>query len=288
MRAISEILALCSSSETSFARAALEIEASESGSSVETLRNGMRSRLKDMERSVEEALSGSWRGLLVPEEAYLLQEYGADASSFSSPFVLTASRIAIAVSTYNAAMGRIVAAPTAGSCGILPGLLFSYREHFGCDDETLLSGLFTAAAVGAVTAARATLAGASGGCQAECGAAAAMGSAALVQMRGGTPDAVGHAVALAYKSILGLVCDPVGGLVESPCIKRNGMLVSLGALAADMALAGLRSLIPPDEVIDAMGQVGRALPESLRETAGGGLAVTPTARELVAKLLQKE
>ena len=209
MRALSEIFAACASSGSSFARAAVEIEASESGCSLETLRDGMRSRLEDMERSVEEALSGSWRGLLVPEEAYLLREYSADAASFSSPFVLTAARIAIAVSTYNAAMGRIVAAPTAGSCGILPGLLFSYREHFNCDDETLLSGLFAAAAVGAVTAARATLAGASGGCQAECGAAAAMGAAALTQMRGGTPDAVGQAVALAYKSILGLVCDPV-------------------------------------------------------------------------------
>ena len=288
MRSLAEIFAVCASSGSSFTHAAIEIETSESGCSVEMLRKGMLSRLKDMEFSVNEALSGSWRGLLVPEEAYLLHEYGADAASFSSPFVLTAARIAIAVSTYNAAMGRIVAAPTAGSCGILPGILLSYRDHFRCDDETLLSGLFAAAAVGSVTAARATLAGASGGCQAECGAAAAMGAAALVQMRGGSPDAVGHAVALAYKSILGLVCDPVGGLVESPCIKRNGMLVSLSALAADMALAGLRSLIPPDEVIDAMGQVGRALPESLRETAGGGLAVTPTARELVAKLLQQE
>ena len=288
MRSLAEIFAVCASSGSSFAKAAVDIEASESGCSVDTLRKGMLSRLKDMELSVTEALSGSWRGILVPEEAYLLHEYGADARSFSSPFVLTAARIAIAVSTYNAAMGRIVAAPTAGSCGILPGLLFSYREHFSCDEETLLSGLFAAAAVGSVTAARATLAGASGGCQAECGAATAMGAAALVQMRGGTPDDVGHAVALAYKSILGLVCDPVGGLVESPCIKRNGMLVSLGALAADFAIAGLRSLIPPDEVIDAMGQVGRALPESLRETAGGGLAVTPTARELVAKLLQQE
>ena len=280
MRAISEILALCSSSETSFARAALEVEASESGSSVETLRNGMRSRLKDMERSVEEALSGSWRGLLVPEEAYLLQEYGADASSFSSPFVLTASRIAIAVSTYNAAMGRIVAAPTAGSCGILPGMLFACRERFGTEDDVLLSGLFAAAAVGEVTAARATLAGASGGCQAECGAAAAMGAAALLTVRGGSAEAVSSAVALTFKSILGLVCDPVGGLVECPCVKRNAMLVSLGTLGADLALAGVKSLIPADEVIDAMGQIGRALPGTLRETGLGGLAVTPTGKAL--------
>ncbi len=285
MRSLAEILAACASSGKSFAYQALALSAVESGCSEDAIRSGMASRLKDMEFSVHEALSGSWRGLLVPEEAHLLKEYGSDGNAFSSPFVLTAARISLAVSTYNAAMGRIVAAPTAGSCGILPGLLFSYRELFAGNDEALLSGLFAAAAVGDVTASRATLAGASGGCQAECGAATAMGAAALVQMRGGSPNAVLHAVALAYKSILGLVCDPVGGLVEAPCIKRNGMLVSLGALAADMAMAGIQSLIPADEVIDAMGQIGRALPESLRETAGGGLAVTPTAKDLVRKLL---
>jgi L-serine dehydratase len=288
MRSLTEILEACTSSGESFARRALALSAMESGCTEDSIRKGMISRLKDMELSVQKALSGSWRGVLVPQEAHLFKEYGSSGGAFSSPFVLTAARISLAVSTYNAAMGRIVAAPTAGSCGILPGLLFSYREHFGGDDETLLSGLIAAAAVGEVTAARATLAGASGGCQAECGAAMAMGAAALVQMRKGSPEALGQAVALAYKSILGLVCDPVGGLVESPCIKRNGMLVSLGALAADMALAGVKSIIPPDEVIDAIGQVGRALPESLRETAGGGLAVTPTARKLVKDLLEEQ
>ena len=122
--------------------------------------------------------------------------------------------------------------------------------------------------------------GAEGGCQAECGAAAAMGSAALVYLQGGSCEAVSNAVALTLKSVLGLVCDPVGGLVESPCIKRNGLLVSVGILAADMALAGISSLIPADEVIDAMGQIGRSIPPSLRETSRGGLAVTPTAKAL--------
>lgn len=284
MRSFSEILSHCASSGLSFAEQALVLESAETGLSRETLSRGMASRLADMELSVREALSGEWHGLLVPGEAHLLEHYGKGRAAFSSPFVITASRIALAVSTYNAAMGRIVAAPTAGSCGILPGMLFSFREHFGENQETLLSGLLAAAAVGKITAARATLAGSSGGCQAECGAAAAMGAAALVAMRSGNPEAVASAVALTFKSVLGLVCDPVGGLVESPCIKRNATLVSLGSLAADLALAGVKSLIPADEVVDTMGQVGRALPESLRETARGGLAVSPTGRSLAARL----
>ena len=280
MRSIADIVEQCRLSGRSFSEQALFMESEETGSSPDILRKGMLSRLKDMEFSVREAVSKEWRGLIVPAEASLLEQYAALGCALSGPYVLSAARIAMAVSTYNAAMGRIVAAPTAGSCGILPGMLFACREQFGTEDDLLLSGLFAAAAVGEVTAARATLAGASGGCQAECGSAAAMGAAALVTIRGGSADAVSSAVALTFKSILGLVCDPVGGLVECPCVKRNAMLVSLGTLGADMALAGVKSLIPADEVIDAMGQIGRALPGTLRETGLGGLAVTPTGKAL--------
>ena len=280
MRSIADIVEQCRLSGRSFSEQALFMESEETGSSPDILRNGMLSRLKDMEFSVREAVSKEWRGLIVPAEASLLEQYAALGCALSGPYVLSAARIAMAVSTYNAAMGRIVAAPTAGSCGILPGMLFACREQFGTENDLLLSGLFAAAAVGEVTAARATLAGASGGCQAECGSAAAMGAAALVTIRGGSADAVSSAVALTFKSILGLVCDPVGGLVECPCVKRNAMLVSLGTLGADMALAGVKSLIPADEVIDAMGQIGRALPGTLRETGLGGLAVTPTGKAL--------
>ena len=280
MRSIADIVEQCRLSGRSFSEQALFMESEETGSSPDILRKGMLSRLKDMEFSVREAVSKEWRGLIVPAEASLLEQYAALGCALSGPYVLSAARIAMAVSTYNAAMGRIVAAPTAGSCGILPGMLFACREQFGTEDDLLLSGLFAAAAVGEVTAARATLAGASGGCQAECGSAAAMGAAALVTIRGGSADAVSSAVALTFKSILGLVCDPVGGLVECPCVKRNAMLVSLGPLGADMALAGVKSLIPADEVIDAMGQIGRALPGTLRETGLGGLAVTPTGKAL--------
>ena len=280
MRSMADIAEQCRLSGRSFSEQALFMESEETGSSPDILRKGMLSRLKDMEFSVREAVSKEWRGLIVPAEASLLEQYAALGCALSGPYVLSAARIAMAVSTYNAAMGRIVAAPTAGSCGILPGMLFACREQFGTEDDLLLSGLFAAAAVGEVTAARATLAGASGGCQAECGSAAAMGAAALVTIRGGSADAVSSAVALTFKSILGLVCDPVGGLVECPCVKRNAMLVSLGTLGADLALAGVKSLIPADEVIDAMGQIGRALPGTLRETGLGGLAVTPTGKAL--------
>ena len=284
MRSLGDIVERCRLSGRSFSEQAIFMESEESGVPAETLRRRMLSRLKDMEFSVRESASDQWRGLIAPSEAPLVERYAQKGAAYSSPFVLSAARIAMAVSTYNAAMGRIVAAPTAGSCGILPGMLFACREHFGTEDEALLSGLFSAAAVGEVVASRATLAGASGGCQAECGAAVAMGSAALVTVRGGAPDAVAHGVALAFKAILGLVCDPVGGLVESPCIKRNALLVSLGALSTDLALAGVRSLIPADEVIDAMGQVGKALPETLRETGLGGLAVAPTGRSLAEQI----
>ena len=193
------------------------------------------------------------------------------------------------MNTCNASMGRIVAAPTAGSCGILPGMILAFEEQrTPYEGRTVLDSLIVSAGIGEVIAARASLAGAEGGCQAECGSAAAMGAAALVYLSGGTPGACGQAVAITIKSITGLVCDPLAGLVEIPCIKRNGMLVSLGILAAELALAGVESFIPVDEMIDVMGKVGRALPPSLRETACGGLAVSPTARQVTAQLLETQ
>jgi len=191
---------------------------------------------------------------------------------------------ALAVAEVNAGMGRIVAAPTAGSCGVLPGVLFSVGEIRGAGDAELVDALFAAGGVGAVIARSSTLAGAAGGCQAECGAAAAMAAAAAVEIAGGTPEQCADAVALAFKGLLGLVCDPVAGLVEVPCIKRNATSVAVALAAADMALAGIRSLIPADEVIWAMGAIGRELPASLRETALGGLAATPTGKRIASEI----
>lgn len=187
---------------------------------------------------------------------------------------------ALAVSEWNACMGRIVAAPTAGSCGILPAAVLTMQEEHDLPDDTAVRALFTASAVGMVIAQNASISGAEGGCQAECGSASAMAAAALVEMAGGTPRQVSHATAIALKNILGLVCDPVAGLVEIPCIKRNAMGTANAFTAAELALAGIESAIPADEVIAAMKRIGDLMPVSLKETAEGGLAGTPSARKL--------
>ena len=187
---------------------------------------------------------------------------------------------ALAVSEYNAAMGKIVAAPTAGSCGILPGTILSLLEERELPEEIAVMALFTAGAFGMVIATKASIAGAQGGCQAECGSASAMAAAALVEMAGGTPEMCGHACAIAIKNQLGLVCDPIAGLVEVPCVKRNAGGVACAFTAAELALAGIQSVIPVDEVIEAMREVGDAMPCALKETALGGLAATPTGIRL--------
>lgn len=287
MRSIREIIVYAEREGLVLPEAVLRLESRAGGVPAERLRERIAARLADMRRSAAEARENRHSGKLVSPESGKLREYGERRRSLSGDFLLAAAATALEVATYNAVMGRIVAAPTAGSCGILPGLLFAWEETRGVSaaeaEEKLISALVIAGAVGEVIAERATLAGAEGGCQAECGAAAAMGAAALAWLNGGSNEAVANSVALTLKSVLGLVCDPVGGLVESPCVKRNGTLVSLAAISADMVLSGIRSLIPADEVVDAMGQVGRALPPSLRETSRGGLAVTPTAKELVRK-----
>ncbi len=184
---------------------------------------------------------------------------------------------ALAVSECNAAMGRIVAAPTAGAAGVLPGVLLALKKHCNLNEDALSRALVVAGNIGLVIAARASLAGAVGGCQAECGSAAAMAAGAAVDALGGTPKQVGDAVSIVFKNMLGLVCDPVAGLVEVPCIKRNGGAAVQALLAAQLALAGVGSFIPADEAIDAMKWVGDSMPCALRETAGGGLAQTPSA-----------
>ena len=183
---------------------------------------------------------------------------------------------ALGTSGYNAAMGVVVACPTAGAAGIVPGVLIAAQEEYGFSDREAVYGLLTASAIGGVVATRATISGAAGGCQAECGTAAAMAAAALVEVMGGSARQCVDAAALALKNCLGLACDPVAGLVEVPCVKRNGVYAVMAISAADMALAGIRSFIPVDEVIDAMYQIGCSMPSCIRETAEGGLAATPT------------
>lgn len=225
------------------------------------------------------------KGGLIGGEARKLHDYlHGETPVLSGEAILGAAGYALSVAEVNATMGRIVACPTAGSCGIVPGVLRKIQEMDHLTDERIGEALLTCAGVGMVIANRASVSGAVGGCQAECGAAAAMAAAAAVELRGGSPAQAGEACAMVLKNVMGLVCDPVAGLVEVPCAKRNAMGASLALVMADMALAGITSVIPVDEVIDAMGAVGRSLPDSLRETAKGGIAVTPTGLELNKKI----
>lgn len=202
-------------------------------------------------------------------------------------FMAGAMARAMAVSNCNAAMGRVVAAPTAGSCGIMPGALVSMLVENRADRENIVRSMFTAGAFGMVLANRFSVAGAEGGCQAECGSASGMTAAALVELAGGTPMQSAMAFAMCIKNELGLVCDPVAGLVEIPCIKRNASGLMIAFSSADMALAGVESHIPADECIDAMREVGLLMPCALKETAMGGLAATPTGRKLMEQVFGK-
>lgn len=241
----------------------------------------MTQRLQVMRESVETGMDPGLRSAsgLSGGDAAKMRAYTRQGG-IVGPFVNGAIARALATSECNAAMGRIVAAPTAGSCGILPGTVLSVLEDGQCTERQAVMSLFTAGGIGTVIGSRATLAGAEGGCQAECGAAAAMAAAALVELKGGTPAQAAHACAMALKNQLGLVCDPVAGLVEVPCIKRNVAGVMVAFSAAEMALAGIESKIPADECVCALYEVGCALPASLRETAQGGLAATPTGKRL--------
>ncbi len=191
---------------------------------------------------------------------------------------------AMSVNEVNAGMGCIVATPTAGSAGILPGVLLTLQEAHGLSDEQLVEALFTAGGLGGVIVRRAHVSGAAGGCQAETGSAAAMAAAAAVELLGGSPRQSAQAVAITLANMLGLVCDPVAGLVEIPCVRRNAAGVAQCFVAIDLALAGIASAIPADEVIDAMAGIGRQMDERLRETAQGGLAATPTGRRLAKEV----
>ena len=225
------------------------------------------------------------KGGLIGGEGRKLYDYcKGEQSLLCGKQVMEAVSYALAVAEVNATMGRIVACPTAGSCGIVPGVLKKLQEMDELSDDQIAMALMTCAGFGMVIAHRASVSGATGGCQAECGAASAMAAAAAVELRGGTPEQAGEACAMVLKNVMGLVCDPVAGLVEVPCAKRNALGASLAMVMADMALAGITSVIPVDEVITAMGAVGRSLPESLRETARGGLATTPTGQELNRKI----
>jgi L-serine dehydratase len=255
-------------------------EVSESGVEAEQIRERIRRTLRIMRQAIDEGLKGEVRSPsgLTGGRSRRLWEQGP---RLLGPRVTATLARAISTLEVNAAMGLIVAAPTAGAAGVLPAILISVGEFSELDEERLVDGMLVAGGVGGVIAHRASLAGAEGGCQAETGSAAAMGAAAVKWMSGGTNDQVATSVALSLQGMLGLICDPIGGLVEIPCIYRNASAAMQAIAAAEMALAGLDFPVTADDVIDVMGEVGRKMPAAYRETALGGLAATPSARRLV-------
>jgi len=264
----------------SLATAALELEARDQGRPVAEIREALARALAVMRHAVEQGLTGDLRsnsGLVGGDAAKLRT---GPAGPLAGTLFRDVLMRALAVQEVNAAMGVIVAAPTAGGAGVLPAVILGIARDKGLGDEVLIDALATAGLIGAVVAQRASLSGAEGGCQAETGAAAGMAAGAATQMLGGTPSMVGHAVALAQQGTLGLVCDPLGGLVELPCVFRNATGAAIALAAVEMAMAGITFAIPADEVIDTMGEIGREMDVRYRETAGGGLAATPTGRKL--------
>lgn len=256
------------------------------GKSRESIFQQMEENLEIMEAAVERGIKEkvtSHSGL-TGGDAVLLQKYINSGKSLSGETLLDAVSKAVATNEVNAAMGTICATPTAGSAGVVPGTLFGLKSKLNPSKEEMVRYLFTSGAFGYVVANNASISGAAGGCQAEVGSATGMAAAAIVELAGGTPNQSAEAMAIALKNMIGLICDPVAGLVEVPCVKRNAIGASTAIVAADMALAGITSRIPCDEVIDAMYKVGQRMPTAFKETAEGGLADTPTARFLEAKI----
>lgn len=264
----------------------LRAQSTESGKKEELIINEMKDKFEVMKNAVNEGLSLSTRsssGLSGGDARKFINAVKKGVTVEEGVFEKTIA-YALAVAELNACMGRIVAAPTAGSCGIVPAVLLAVKEAYNIPDDKVIMSLFTAAGTGIVIARKSCISGAEGGCQAECGSASAMASAALVELLGGTPCQVANACAIALKNVMGLVCDPVAGLVEVPCIKRNASGAVNAFVATDLALAGIESTIPADEVIEAMKQVGDMMPVSLKETGEGGLANTLTGRKIADML----
>lgn len=265
----------------SIAEVMVQIEMQTSGCTREEIREHMHKNLQVMQHSVAKGIEGGQSATgLTGGDAKKMHEYIEQGDCLCGKTVLEAVQNAIAVNEVNAQMGLICANPTAGSAGVAAGVLTAVAQERQLTLDQQLDFLFTAGAIGLVIANNASISGAAGGCQAEVGSASAMASAGLVEVCGGTPEQCAQAVAITIKNMMGLICDPVAGLVEVPCVKRNALGASQAFVSADMALAGIKSVIPVDEVIEAMNQVGQKMPSAFKETAEGGLADTPTARKL--------
>ena len=286
----SELLALAQEKHCPISEIVLENEAQVSGLPKSKIKENLLTHYHVMQASATKALSTELPpvGNLITGDSKRVFDYAKKGNSLCGELINLLMARALSCLEVNASMGRVCAAPTAGSCGILPAVLMTMAERLNLSDEEIVHGMLTASGIGAVITRNATVAGAEGGCQAECGAAASMAAGAVVEVAGGTPEQVFHAAAIAIKNIMGLVCDPVAGLVESPCAKRNASQAVNAVICADLALAGVKSVIPFDEVVQAMYKVGHMLPYQLRETALGGVAVTETGLKIAEALHAKK
>jgi L-serine dehydratase len=285
-KTVAELVQLAESQNKKMSQIMLEQEMEVSGKTSDEILQQMAKAYDIMDKAVQRGITEDVRSHsgLTGGAAKKLHAYIAKGNYLTGETILHAVSKAMSTNEVNAAMGTICATPTAGAAGIVPGCLFSVSEKLNTSKEDRIDFLLTAGAIGYVIANNAFIAGATGGCQAETGSAAAMAAAAIVEMAGGTPTQSSHAMSIALQNMLGLVCDPVAGLVEVPCVKRNAIGASIAMVAADMALADITFIIPADEVIDAMYRIGKTMPHTLKETALGGLAATPTGKALEAKV----
>lgn len=283
---VKKLVEYANSRKTKLSAVVIELQAKELGISQEELFEKMRTTFKELKASMKEAEANNKRSLsgLTGQDAKKIFKAIDEDKIFTSPFIAKIIARSIAVAELNACMGKIVAMPTAGACGIVPGTLLTVQEEHDIDEDTIVNALFTAGGIGMVIANIASISGAQGGCQAECGSAGSMAAGAIVEVLGGSNEMVSNACAIAIKSQLGLVCDPVAGLVEVPCIKRNASSAMIAISSAQMAMVGIESVIPVDEVIWAMKNVGDQMSSNLKESAKGGLAITKTGLEIKKKI----
>ncbi|MBW8038163.1 L-serine ammonia-lyase, iron-sulfur-dependent, subunit alpha [Lactobacillus helveticus] len=288
---IKEIVADSEKQQKPISELIIEQECKLSGLPRQKVWNRMKHNLTTMRAAVERGKSGDGvfsKTGLTGGEAVKINKYRQTHHTLSGDTIMAAVQNAVATNEVNASMGVICATPTAGSSGTLPGVLFLLEKRMDLSEEQMIRSLFTAGGFGLVIANNAEIAGATGGCQAEVGSASAMGAAAAVEAAGGSAEQSAQAMSIAMSNLLGLVCDPIAGLVEVPCVKRNAIGAGNALISADMALAGCTSMIPADECIDAMKKVGHQMPASLRETGIGGLAGTPTGQAIKAKIFGKD
>mgnify|MGYP000886261578 CR=1 FL=1 len=288
IKSASQLLELCAERGQDLADVVADYEAFRTNTTGDAVRDHMGDTLRVMRASVENGRED--RG----ERTHLIKGYGhryeaasAEGRTLGGSLFQNAVLYALSVGQYNAGLGRIVACPTAGACGVVPGALLAVADELGSSDEELVDALLVMGGVGIVSAAQGPISGAEGGCQAECGVASSMAAGAIVHLMGGSAEQVFEAASLALQSHLGLVCDPLASLVEVPCVTRNATSATTAIVAANMALAGIPAVIPYDETVVAMKKIGKAMPESLRETSTGGLAATPTGQRIYGELREK-